>query len=318
MTYDLQANGVNGTQAATVIEALPNFENTSLVVLFVNGSGGGAELGPGVGQSPPPPTPAGIQGSSSSAPGVIGTSEYGTGVSGTSGSVGVGGAGPVGVYGSGSSAQAGAGVVGQGTTRGTPGVVGMSLANSQGNVGSAAGVLGVSTGDSTTNPENQSGVAGAGVVGLSLVSVGVNIDVEGAPPTIPNPNDGPSGNGTGVWGASIGGTGVHGQSENSTGVVGQSGSGTGVTGSSESGPGGVLRSGSAAQLRLVPSSTPLADTSLMQTGQVGDLYMYSQEEEVGTTGTYNVSTTLWLCIAPPADGGQAVWAPVQLGDLVGG
>lgn len=308
-TYDLQANGVNGTQSATVLEALPNFENTSEVVLVVNGSGGGAELGPGVGQSPPPPTPAAIMGFSLTAPGVIGNSGSSPGVSGVSQYQGVSGAGPVGVYGNGNGGPvAGTGVLGQGTA-GSPGMVGMAYADDGFNLSAAAGVLGASAGDSIRDPDNPEAVTGAGVVGLSLASLGGASDFPGVPLLLPDPNAVPAGNGTGVWGASGGGTGVHGQSQNGTGVHGQS----------ENGRGGIFESASAAQLRLIPSAIPLEDNdTLMQSGHTGDLYLYSVAEEVGTTGTYHYTTILWLCIAPAPQGGQAMWAQVALGDTVGG
>jgi hypothetical protein len=57
---------------------------------------------------------------------------------------------------------------------------------------------------------------------------------------------------------------------------------------------------------------------LLNNGQVGDLYLYSQAQEVGTTGTYDYTTILWLCIAPKVPNGQALWDQVQLGDTFGG
>ena len=140
---------------------------------------------------------------------------------------------------------------------------------------------------------------------------------------------------TGVYGTSDRSIGVFGASESfgveglggissglygSSGVVGFSGGGVGVQGISESGTGGGFASGSGAQLRLVPSSTPLEQTPLMQTGQVGDLYLFSGLEEVGTSGTYDLTTILWLWIYPASGqlGSQAMWASVQLGDTVGG
>jgi hypothetical protein len=339
-TYNMQANGVNDTQAATVLNALPNFESTSQVVLFVNGSGGGAELGPGVGQSPPPETPAAIFGSSVTAPGVAGTSVSSPGVTGTSQYQGVNGSGPVGVYGGGNGGlTVGAGVVGQGAG-GSPGMVGMAYENYHNyNLSNAPGVLGASAGDATRDTGNPLAVRGAGVVGLSIASLGGASDYPGVGLLLPNPNLVPDGNGTGVWGASGGGTGVKGQSQNGTGthgesqdgtgvygqsqdgtgVNGQSQDGTGIHGQSETGCGGVFESASAAQLRLIPSAVPLEDNdTLMQSGHTGDLYLYSVAEEVGTTGTYNYSTILWLCIAPAPAGGQAMWAQVSLGDTVGG
>jgi hypothetical protein len=308
-TYNMQANGVNDTEAATVLNALPNFENTSEVVFVVSATGGGADLGPGVGQNPPPPTPAAIWGYSGSAPGVIGNSVSGPGVTGASQFQGVSGSGPVGVYGNGNGGpMAGAGVVGQGTS-GSPGMVGMAYEANDFNLSNAAGVLGASAGDSTRDPNNPGAVRGAGVVGLSIASLGGGSDFPGSPLLLPDPNAVPDGNGTGVWGASGGGTGVYGQSQ----------SGTGVSGQSENGCGGIFESASAAQLRLIPSAIPLEDNeTLMQSGHTGDLYLYSVAEEVGTTGTYHYSTILWLCIAPAPAGGQAMWAQVSLGDTVGG
>ena len=55
----------------------------------------------------------------------------------------------------------------------------------------------------------------------------------------------------------------------------------------------------------------------METGQVGDLYLWSVSQEVGTTGTYDYTTILWLCLAP-AGLGDATWAQISLGDTIGG
>jgi hypothetical protein len=347
MSYDLNAEGDNGTNSPTNIGALPNF--TGACVLYVNGASGGADLGPGVGQSPPPQTPMGIQAASLTAPGVNGISSYAPGVAGVSQYQGVSGAGPVGVYGNGNGGpMVGAGVVGQGTG-GSPGMVGMAYEADGFNLSNAAGVLGASAGDATQDPGNPGAVRGAGVVGLSIASLGGASDFPGTPLLLPDPNAVPDGNGTGVWGASGGGTGVKGQSQNGTGahgesqdgtgvygqsqagtgvsgesqagtgVYGQSQDGTGVSGQSESGCGGIFESASAAQIRLIPSAIPLEDNdTLLQSGHTGDLYLYSVAEEVGTTGTYHYTTVLWLCIAPAPPGGQAMWAQVSLGDTVGG
>jgi hypothetical protein len=136
-----------------------------------------------------------------------------------------------------------------------------------------------------------------------------------------------NGENCGVWGdipssdaTGIGVLGSH--SGNGSGVLGVNRqAGVGVFGESESGRRGKFVSVSGPQLQLVPSATPLAETqnpSLLETGQVGDLYLFSVGGEVGTTGTYNYTTILWLCIAPPVPGSQAVWAQVPLGDTVGG
>jgi hypothetical protein len=294
-TYNLQANGNNGTHNTTRVGALSNFYDEA--VWLVDATGGGPELGGAedTGQDQPPATPTAISGISGNSPGVVGNSSSNAGVLGTSDSyAGVSGAGTQGVYGTG---DGGVGVVGAGYA-GAPGMVGMSFANGN-NLGTAAGVLGASTGDSARDPEDPGAVTGAGVVGLSVASIysGPGLDIPGI--SLPDPNSVPTGNGTGVWGASGGGTGVHGQSEN--------------------GRGGIFESASAAQLRLIPSATPLEDSpTLMQGGQPGDLYLFSVAQEVGTTGTYDYTTILWLCIAPAVERGQALWAQVPLGDTVGG
>jgi hypothetical protein len=87
-------------------------------------------------------------------------------------------------------------------------------------------------------------------------------------------------------------------SSSGTGVFGQGrGNGApGVRGIGAGGPTGVAGTGAVGgsfgsdsngpQLHLVPSSTRLEDnSSLLNNGQVGDLYLYSQAQEVGTTGT---------------------------------
>ena len=110
-------------------------------------------------------------------------------------------------------------------------------------------------------------------------------------------------------------SGVWGDNHNSSGNA----TGSGVLGTSESGRGGVFQSANAAQLRLVPSSTPLENTMLLQNGQVGDLYFYSVAQEVGTSGTFDFTSILWLCLMPALSAGsQAVWAQIQLGDTIGG
>ena len=84
-----------------------------------------------------------------------------------------------------------------------------------------------------------------------------------------------------------------------------------------SGPGGVFQSENAAQLNLVPSSTPLQDSPLFENGQTGDLYLYSVVSGATRSGTSTYETILWLCISPavPAQGATAIWAQVQLGDI---
>ncbi len=215
--------------------------------------------------------------------------------------MGVTGQGPFGVYGAGQNAKSGVGVIGEGY-HSANGVIGLSFpADGRDQLSAAAGVIGAANADSTRNSDDQNAVAGAGVVGLSLTSIPVLFDT-GLPP-LPDPNAVPDGDGTGVWGASGGGAGVHGQSEQGTGGVFQSRSGTGASVTSLSG----------AQLRLVPSPTPLDRTPLMKTGQVGDLYLFSVSQEAGKAGT-----TLWLCVAPAGPGSDAAWAQLALGDTIGG
>jgi hypothetical protein len=210
-----------------------------------------------------------------------------------------------------------------------------------GGVNSNVGVVGVTAG------------RGAGVVGWA--GAGVLIDGGVIPVDIP-PSDtvgvyGHLGGATlkpsksdvscGVWGDAVGGanaTGVLGCSDADNqsgtagvdtspggghGAYGRSNSGAGVYGASESGQGGVFESSRSAQVRLIPSSTPLTETALMQTGQPGDLYLFSAEHEVDSgaagTGTESFTTSLWLCIWPKTGPGEeALWAQVQLGDTVGG
>jgi hypothetical protein len=131
---------------------------------------------------------------------------------------------------------------------------------------------------------------------------------------------GTSQSGPGVAGGSGSGPGVSGLSSSGPGVSGSSGSGPGVSGFSDNAEAGVFESANAAQLRLVPSAVPIEETPLMQTGQVGDLYLFSVAQDVGTSGTYDFNTILWLCVSPGWQhiSGQAVWAPIQLGETIGG
>ena len=152
------------------------------------------------------------------------------------------------------------------------------------------------------------------------------------PPDIPAPvfpQAGISAMGSpGVYGSgTTGADGVAGSSTSSaaSGVSGNNtGGGTGVAGSSTSGTGGVFQSQSGAQVQLVPSSTPLQDSPLFASGQVGDLYLYSVvrppviggERGVSSFGfPHQYETILWLCIAPSGPGHSATWAQVQLGDI---
>jgi hypothetical protein len=139
----------------------------------------------------------------------------------------------------------------------------------------------------------------------------------------------PSSSGTGVFGQGrgngapgvrgIGAGGPNTTPSGAVGVYGQGGPGSaGVAGTGAVG-GSFGSDSNGPQLHLVPSSTRLEDnSSLLNNGQVGDLYLYSQAQEVGTTGTYDYTTILWLCIAPKVPNGQALWAQVQLGDTFGG
>ena len=139
----------------------------------------------------------------------------------------------------------------------------------------------------------------------------------------------PSSSGTGVFGQGrgngapgvrgIGAGGPNTTPSGAVGVYGQGGPGSaGVAGTGAVG-GSFGSDSNGPQLHLVPSSTRLEDnSSLLNNGQVGDLYLYSQAQEVGTTGTYDYTTILWLCIAPKVPNGQALWAQVQLGDTIGG
>jgi hypothetical protein len=131
---------------------------------------------------------------------------------------------------------------------------------------------------------------------------------------------GPSAAAPGVRGTSSNGTGVAGDSTKGLGgVFTSSGSAPGVEGKSSGAEGGVFQSGSSAQIRLIPSDSPLdANNPLMQTGQTGQLYLYSHTEYFLGTDESNTKTILWLCVAPAPAGGQATWAQVQLGDLIGG
>jgi hypothetical protein len=68
----------------------------------------------------------------------------------------------------------------------------------------------------------------------------------------------------------------------------------------------------------MPSSIPLGEnTSLLDTGQVGDLYLYSREIGLPHENLAQI-TILWLCIKPAVAGGQALWAQVQLAGTFGG
>jgi hypothetical protein len=118
--------------------------------------------------------------------------------------------------------------------------------------------------------------------------------------------------GIGVIGVGSEGGGVGGSSEKGIGVNGTSSDGAGINGYSDNDRGGVFGSGNIAQLRLMPSTTPLEDnTDARSSGQPGDLYLYivPPSEPKGQP-----QVTLWLCVmvAPPYG---AYWQPVVLGDL---
>jgi len=209
------------------------------------------------------------------------------------------------------------GLLGNANVDGGVGVVGQAESGMGvfGDTGSGIGVEGDTL--SGVGVAGISGAGGGGVVGLG----GAGAAIEGGPDNITFA----AGDTVGVYGsvqtfqpsATNVSCGVWGDARDVTGVLGSSSSGAGISGISAAGVGGVFQSGGP-QLRLVPSSVPLADSQLMQTGQVGDLYLFSVAQEVGTSGTYDYTTILWLCIAPAVPGGQAMWAQVQLGDTAGG
>lgn len=198
------------------------------------------------------------------------------------------------------------GVIGQGDTYGV-------IGGQTGNIKDKGQLLATFTNIGvwgTSYGQEQAG----GVVGESDVGYGVY---------------GVTNSGIGVSGGSQSKAGVFGESATAEGVFGYSGSAAGIRGESYSGPGvdgvghgsvgGVFQSDSSAQLRLVPSSTPLQENqSLLNSGQVGELCLYSVGQELGKTGTSRYTTILWLCIAPAAPRKQSVWAQVQLGDTFGG
>ena len=184
------------------------------------------------------------------------------------------------------------GVLGQGYKQ-SPGTIGICYKTDTPHIlGDAAGVIGASNGDSTRR-----GIAGAGVVGMSFKNLGL-ADI----PVLPNPNDLPDGDGTGVWGVS--------------------GSGTGVHGESQTGRGGVLQSEQSAQLRLIPSRTTPVGTErapisprelsgqsrprLPRDGQAGDLMAIVDNQD---------QATLWFCVRSKIEpDGSAHWAQVLLGE----
>jgi hypothetical protein len=173
-------------------------------------------------------------------------------------------------------------------------------------VGTKAGVQGVCTNPGSVGQATPAGVQGCGA-GPGVAGVyGIALPGENG---LINP-------GPGVWGQGGGGNPLIPPPPGSV-----NGDGVGVYGVAGSAEGGVFSSESGAQLRLVPSSVPMdEDNPLMQTGQVGDLYLYTEATEVGTTGTYHFNTILWLCVSPAwqHEGDPAVWAQVQLGDTIGG
>lgn len=353
MAYDLNAEGSNGVNDTTLVGALSDFNVPTpppdsdgypqSKALWVTDASALNASWPGTGPVDGTWSRAGNGGAS----GVIGWGSLdgtGVGVSGQGGGTGGGGTGVLGsgrngVFGATNDAT-GIGVIGQNT--GGTGVVGWAVSPAgQGSgsdfepapgispltlpAGEVVGVYGCISNDLRPSRSNvQSGVwgdarnshgtaTGSGVIGTSQAGPGLSGSSESGSGVTASSNSGP-----GVSASSKSGPGVTGSSSNDIGGVFQSDSDAGISAISTKNVGGIFQSDKAAQLRLVPSSIPLTDSPLMQTGQVGDLYLYSQEHEVGTTGTYHYSTMLWLCIAPTVPGGQAMWAQVQLGDLTGG
>jgi hypothetical protein len=192
----------------------------------------------------------------------------------------------------------GIGVYGMTNSDGNAGVRGDNTSGSGNGVEGRGNFSGVAGFGGDVGPE-QEGTAGTGVIGIGGVSV--DTFVGGGAPGVRGIGGGGPAPSTPISGTATVSGGV--------GVYGQGGPGA---------EGGVFQSDEGAQLRLVPSSTPLQDSPLMTTGQVGDLYLFSVAQEVGTTGTYDYMTILWLCIAPALPGSQAMWAQVQLGDTIGG
>ena len=182
-----------------------------------------------------------------------------------------------------------------GTSQQGQGVVGNSIA--------ANGVVGESQSPAASGVWGNNTGGGTGVAGSSTTGVGV-----GGSSTGGNAVTGQCASPTasGVWGNNTGG---------GTGVAGSSTTGVGVGGSSTSGTGGVFQSQTGAPLQLMPSSTPLQDSPVFESGQTGDLYLYSVVSEVNRAGTSIYETILWLCISPAVTGQTAIWAQVQLGDI---
>jgi hypothetical protein len=228
-------------------------------------------------------TGIGVEGRSYATPG-RGAFGNGTGVKGTSNSIGVEGDGYYGVKGV-STGFFGAGVFGTSSASLGYGIFGNSV-DSQGNPGSGIGVLGSSgagPGVKGTATGSGTGVWGEGGVGIRGISNGSQLTgVYGVNTT----NDG-----VGVAGRSYADSG-QGALGAGFGVWGDSGSGIGVKGSASTGRGGVF-SGGAAQLQLVPSSQQSPPTS----GQTGDLFLDS-------------TAKLWLCTA---GGANAVWVTMGSG-----
>jgi hypothetical protein len=260
----------------------------------------------------------GVIGSAADGTGVIGTVASGVGVFGTSGGTGAGVVG-----------WAGAGVAIDG------GVFPVTLPGTD-----EVGVYGYVGGDGRFRPSRSDASAcvwgdspgnTVGILGTSESGTGVEGETKGGGQSGVAGIDGSTDGGNGTYGRSTAGTGANGQSTSGAGVSGtstggaggtfDSHTGPGVSGTSHSGPGGVLQSSTSAQLRLVPSSIPLEQTNLLETGQVGDLYMYSDAHEVGSVDseTLSYNTLLWLCVIPKqTSGSQAVWVQVAFGDSVGG
>ena len=278
--------------------------------------------------SEPAPPGCGVLGSSSSGSGVVGISR--TPTTPKESSAGVYGVGPVGVYGSSQEAASPDSPNLPSLPPGPVGVFGDSSLSKAKDSQSGIGVFGKGAAAGVSGTGSSAGVLGQSQSGLGVHAVGGAATPTTSPPDPQAAVFAEGGPGSGVFAQSQSGIGVHAVGGAATpttsppdpqaAVFAEGGPGTGVYGSSSGGAeGGVFQSVSGAQLRLVPSTTPLLESPLMQTGQVGDLYLYSVAQEVGTSGTYDYQTILWLCIEPnDVPGGTAAWAQVQLGDVVGG
>jgi hypothetical protein len=278
MSYDLNAEGINGVKDQTVVVAIPEFPSVfGTPVWNVDGSMVRIEAIWGVTEGGSPA----IRGRSSlDGIGVLGEVTSGTGD---------------GVQGHGSGSFSGVAGFGGNVEGGPPGTGVFGLGGTvTGSLfqGGAPGVRGIGGGGPITGPSGPVGVYGqGGPFSAGVRGVGGTGDAVGGPGvvgiagSVPPPKIPPD--------STFANIGVGGFSDISTGVIGSSSKGIGVKGDSGSGNGGYFSSANVAQIHLEPHKGFLLDPNGRTDGRAGDLLVLRSVQQ--QFEHHEPVATLWFC-----------------------